>query len=193
MIQEESHPVPRGGNNPRGNYYDVRQTPIEVSQGVDAAPHHNRLFKIVNRNRTNAVSGKPVGYKFTPPATQLLLADPGSRQHLRAQFALHHVWVTKYKDEELYAGGRYTLQSAKEVDGVNDAAARKDKVINEDVVVWSVFGLTHNPRVEDWPVMPIETLQVNLRPSDFFEGNPSIDVPCSKNLDSRRVTCNSST
>lgn len=162
-----------------------------MSQGVDAAPHHNRIFKIVNKNRSNAISGKPVGYKFTPPATQLLLADPGSRQHSRAQFALHHVWVTKYKDEELYAGGRYTLQSAKEIDGVSDAAARQDNVDDDDIVVWSVFGLTHNPRVEDWPVMPIETLQLNLRPSDFFEGNPSIDVPMSRNVDSRLVTCKS--
>jgi primary-amine oxidase len=191
VIQEESHSVPRGRTNPRGNYYEVRQTPIKVSQAADAAPHLNRLFKIVNENRTNAVSGKPVGYKLIPPATQLLLADPGSIQHTRAQFALHHLWVTKYRDDELFAGGRFTLSSWKEVDGVYDAAARQDKVEDEDVVVWSVFGLTHNPRCEDWPVMPIETLQVHLKPADFFEVNPSIDVPSSKNLDSRLVTCHS--
>jgi primary-amine oxidase len=162
-----------------------------TSQAVDAAPQHNRIFKIVNNNCKNTVSGKPVGYKFTPPATQLLLADQDCKQHARAQFALHHVWVTKYKDDELYAGGKFTLSSAKELDGVSDAAAREDNVEDEDVVLWSVFGLTHNPRVEDWPVMPIETLQVNLRPSDFFEMNPSIDVPSSENLDSRLVTCKS--
>ena len=54
---------------------------------------------------------------------------------------------------ELYAAGRYTLQSRKEKGGVADAVGRKDKTVQEDVVVWSVFGLTHNPRVEDWPVM----------------------------------------
>ena len=50
--------------------------------------------------------------------------------------------------DELYAGGRFTLQSTKEVGGVADAVARGDSVEDEDVVVWSVFGLTHNPRVE---------------------------------------------
>lgn len=94
-----------------------------------------------------------MGYKFTPPPTQKLLAHPDSVQAKRALFTQHHVWVTKYKDDELYAGGRYTLQSEREVDGVADAAARKDPVMDEDVVIWNVFGLTHNPRVEDWPVM----------------------------------------
>ncbi|KAF2135633.1 uncharacterized protein K452DRAFT_303404 [Aplosporella prunicola CBS 121167] len=188
VIQEESHSVPMNPTtNPRGNFYEVRQTPIKQSTWADAAPQHNRIFKIVNPSKTNRISGKPVGYKFTPPATQLLLADPNSVQSQRAAFAQHHVWVSKYKDDELYAGGRFTMQSRKEVDGVADAVARNDDVENNDVVVWSVFGLTHNPRVEDWPVMPADIFQVMIRPADFFEANPSIDVPSNKNLSSIEV------
>jgi primary-amine oxidase len=56
------------------------------------------------------------------------------------------VWVTKYQDDELYAAGRFTLQSQLEQGGVHDMAARKDNVENEDLVLWNVFGLTHNPR-----------------------------------------------
>ena len=65
--------------------------------------------------------------------------------------------------------------------------ARNDDVENEDVVVWNVFGLTHNPRVEDWPVMPVEIHELHLRPSDFFERNPALDVPGSKNSASVEV------
>jgi len=149
VIQEESHPVPLNTvTNPRGNYYEVRKTPIKRSGWADAAPQHNRVFKMVNTTRKNRISGNPVGYKLTPPATQLLLADPECIQYKRATFAQHHLWVTKYKDDELYAGGRFTLQSTKEIGGVADAVARGDNVEDEDVVVWSVFGLTHNPRVE---------------------------------------------
>lgn len=36
-------------------------------------------------------------------------------------------------------------------------------------------------RVEDWPVMPCEIYQLHYKPSDFFERNPAIDVPSSKN------------
>jgi primary-amine oxidase len=154
VIQEESHRVPQNDKtNPAGNLYEVHQSPITESKFLDADPWSNRTIKIINENKMNRISGKPVGYKFAPAATQLLLADPNSVQYQRALFASHHLWVTKYKDGELYAGGRYTLQSQKEIEGVADAVARKDAIDNTDVVVWNVFGLTHNPRVEDWPVM----------------------------------------
>ncbi|PNS19643.1 Copper amine oxidase 1 [Sphaceloma murrayae] len=188
VVQEESHRVKMNPEtNPKGNYYEVRQTKIDKSSWADIAPQYNRVFKIINESTKNKISGKPMGYKIIPPATQLLLADPDSLQSQRATFAQHHLWVTKYKDNELYAGGRFTMQSRTERGGVGDAVARNDDVRDEDVVVWSVFGLTHNPRVEDWPVMPVEIHQIHLRPADFFEANPSIDVPSDKNCASRLV------
>ncbi|KAF9734134.1 copper amine oxidase [Paraphaeosphaeria minitans] len=182
LLYEESHTAPWDKEtNPNGNFYEVRKTVVNRSQGLDAAPEHNRTFKIINPSRQNKHSGNPVGYKFQPPATQKLLAAPGSLQYQRALFAQHHVWATKYREDELYAAGRYTLQSHVERGGVHDMAARKDDITNEDLVVWSVFGLTHNPRVEDWPVMPSEIFQLHFKPSDFFERNPAIDVPSSRN------------
>jgi len=71
-----------------------------------------------------------------------MLAHPDSIMAKRAQFAQHHVWITKYKDRELWAGGEFTNMSQKEIDGVADAVARNDNVENEDVVVWHTFGLT---------------------------------------------------
>ncbi|KAK5459814.1 hypothetical protein LTS15_003943 [Exophiala xenobiotica] len=182
VLIEESHRVPMNKEtNPRGNYYEVRQKVLDRSQWLDAAPLQNRVIKMVNRTKTNSISGKPVGYKFTPSATQLLLADPDSIQSKRALFAQHHVWVTKQRDGELYAAGRYTLQSQNEIGGVADAIKRDEQLEDEDVIVWNVFGLTHNPRVEDWPVMPVEIHQLAIKPSDFFMENPAIDVPSNKN------------
>lgn len=139
--------------NPNGNAYEVVNTPITSSCGLDANPMTDRVFKVQNLERLNPISGQPVGYKILPPVTQLLLADPSSTQAKRALFAQRHLWVTRHRDNEFYAGGRYTLQSTREIEGVADAAARNDDVLQKDVVVWSVFGLTHNPRVEDWPIM----------------------------------------
>ncbi|EED18577.1 copper amine oxidase, putative [Talaromyces stipitatus ATCC 10500] len=188
---EESHAVEMNDvTNPEGNLYQIRKTPVERSTWFDAAPQHNRIIKMVNTDKLNPISRNPVGYKFTPMATQLLLADKRSIQAKRAQFAQHHVWVTKYRDGELFAGGRYTLQSKDEIAGVSDAVKRGESVANEDVVVWSVFGITHNPRVEDWPVMPVECFQLNIRPADFFTENPAIDVPSRKNMASQLVTSN---
>lgn len=39
------------------------------------------------------------------------------------------------------------------------------------------FSLTHNPRPEDFPIMPVERVTVALRPDGFFEKNPALDVP----------------
>ncbi|KAK7992080.1 hypothetical protein PG988_000874, partial [Apiospora saccharicola] len=188
VVQEESLPVRLDKRtNPNGNFYEIRKTEIATSVGLDAAPHNNRVFKIQNHSKLNPISGRPVGYKLTPPPTQLLLSDPNSVQSKRALFARHHLWVTKYKDHELYAGGKYTLQSSLEVGGVSDAADRNDGVLDEDLVLWSVFGLTHNSRVEDWPVMPVEIMQLHITPSDFFTRNPAIDVPSNKDLTSKQV------
>ncbi|OAL02832.1 hypothetical protein IQ06DRAFT_315174 [Phaeosphaeriaceae sp. SRC1lsM3a] len=182
VTYEESHGVPQNDKtNPNGNFYEIRKTIVKESAGLDANPFDHRVFKITNPSKKNSLSGNPVAYKFAPLPTQKILAAPGTIQAQRALFTNHHVWVTKYRDGELYAAGNYTLQSQLEQGGVHDMVARKDKVDNEDLVVWNVFGLTHNPRVEDWPVMPVEIYQVHFKPSDFFERNPAIDFPSTKN------------
>jgi primary-amine oxidase len=52
-------------------------------------------------------------------------------------------------------------------------------VRNEDIVLWHTFGSTHSPRIEDWPVMPCEKMMVGLKPVNFFDRNPALDVPIS--------------
>ncbi|KAG9245340.1 primary-amine oxidase [Calycina marina] len=167
--------------NPYGNGYEVRTTPITHAKHLDASPLTNLTIKLTNPHILNPISQKPVAYKFSPLPTQLMLAHPDSIVAQRAQFAQHHVWVTKYKDGELWAGGEFTNMSQRETDGVSDAVKRGECVEDADVVVWNVFALTHNPRVEDWPVMPVEIYQIHLKPADFFTGNPAIDVQQTKN------------
>jgi primary-amine oxidase len=188
ITNEESLPIPMNPDtNPHGNGYEVRSKPITESSWLDASPFTNLTIKMTNQSKKNPISGKPVAYKFIPTPSQLILADPRSIPAQRAQFAAHHVWVTSYRDGELWAGGEFTNQSQREIDGVADAAARKDNVDDTDVVVWSVFGLTHNPRVEDWPVMPMEKHELHIRPADFFTANPALDVPGKKNESSVEI------
>ena len=59
-------------------------------------------------------------------------------------------------------------------------AARKDNVKDDDIVVWIQFGINHIPRIEDFPVMPVEILKVSLKPVNFFDKNPALDVPPSE-------------
>ena len=188
IFREESLPLPMSPEvNPWGNGFQLVSHPISTSCWLDASPATNLTVKMSNTDIYNPISGKPVSYKFIPPPTQLLLADKNSIVAKRAAFAQHHVWLTSYRDGELWAAGEFTNQSQAEVNGVADAAARKDNIEAADVVVWAVFGMTHIPHVEDWPVMPMEKLELHLRPADFFTFNPALDVPGMKNTSSVEV------
>ncbi|KFY29838.1 hypothetical protein V494_08442 [Pseudogymnoascus sp. VKM F-4513 (FW-928)] len=178
LIQEDCEAVPESDEeNPFGNAWKVVKTSFLKSTFADAAPEKNRVFKIVNENQLNKISGNPVGYKICPLPSQMLLASKNSAVRKRARFAEHHMWVTRYRDGDLWAGGKWTEQSLRETDGVSDYAARNEDVKNEDIVVWHTFGMTHSARVEDFPVMPVEVLTVSLKPVDFFDHNPALDVP----------------
>ncbi|PYM82470.1 MAG: hypothetical protein DME09_14225, partial [Candidatus Rokuibacteriota bacterium] len=45
------------------------------------------------------------------------------------------------------------------------------------IVLWYTLGVTHIPRPEDWPVMPVHRASFTLEPDGFFAQNPALDVP----------------
>lgn len=186
-VVNETEILPWDRHNPRGTGFINKKSYIDQSCAFDADIASNRYVKIVNENKINPISGNPVGYKVGAVPTALLMAPHGTVARSRAAFATHHFWLTKYKDNELYAGGVWTNQSTKEIGGVQDAVDRRDNVRNEDIVLWHSFGLTHHPRVEDFPVMPVEMLKLSLMPNDFFTKNPSLDVPPSSQQFNRSV------
>jgi len=179
VTYDEAHPMPRSNLNPHGTGYYVEETVIEKSGGYDIDLNKNRMFKIQNAVVRNPINDKPVAYKIQAPGFQKILSDKDSFNYKRAEFADHDIYVVKYKDDELYAGGRYTNQSRGGT-GVRAWADRKDNVKDEDVVVFVQFGINHIPRVEDFPVMPCEILKVHMKPVNFFDKNPALDVPPSE-------------
>ncbi|KAF7561677.1 hypothetical protein G7046_g2473 [Stylonectria norvegica] len=162
--------------NPLGIGYVTNETVLDRAGPVDDDISKGRVFKIINPDVENPVSRTPIGYKLVPLRSQLILAKPGSWHHRRSEFAEHAIWVTKHRDRQLFAAGDFTNQSLGGT-GIKSWVQERDAVQNEDIVVWHTFGLTHNPRVEDFPVMPVEIAQVHLKPFNFFTHNPSIDVP----------------
>lgn len=169
--------------------YVTQKEYVETEAALDTDNRKNRVFKIVNENIINPMSGTPVGYKIMPHYSQMLLADPSSLHAIRSEFADYPFWVTRYHEEELYASGSYTLQSTKGTGVASYIRSRSQPlgVRNEDIVVWHTFGLTHNPRVEDWPVMPTEKAVVSLKPINFFNRNPALDVQISNQEVNRSI------
>ncbi|PHH84444.1 hypothetical protein CDD83_1934 [Cordyceps sp. RAO-2017] len=203
VVVEESRGAPKDPQtNPFGNLYHVHRETVERATWVDAAPRLNRVLRMENAHRLNEVSGKNVGYKLVAPPTQLMLAADDSVLARRAPFARHDAWVTGFRDGEFWAAGEFTNQSRAERGGVAAMVDRGDWFTDDGrpaddgeagrksgPVVWTVYAFTHNPRVEDWPVMPVEIHQIHLRPADFFTRNPALDVPSKRNDSSVLVHC----
>ena len=176
LVVDEVHPMPRNDFNPHGVGYVLEETVVQESCGLDLDFDVNRTFVIQNNAVKNPINGKPVAYKIHAPPFQKMVADPDSFHHKRAEFADHNLYVTKYRDGEIYAAGKYTNQS-RGGEGVRAWANRRENVQDTDLVVYVQFGLQHITRIEDFPVMPCEVIKVALKPVNFFDRNPAIDVP----------------
>ncbi|CAG8947675.1 unnamed protein product [Penicillium salamii] len=179
VVYEESIALPRnlGVADPYGVGYVATSSVIEKAGHAETDVSRSRTFKICNENIINKISNRPVAYKIQTIASQSMLMAPDSFNRKRARFAEHPVWVTKYRDDELYAAGEFTNQSKSSSPALETWAGRGENVKNTDLVFWHTFTLTHNPRPEDFPVMPVERISIHLKPSGFFEKNPALDVP----------------
>ncbi|KAF4947686.1 hypothetical protein FSARC_13903 [Fusarium sarcochroum] len=188
VIYEDSVPLSdsHGVEDPFGVGYVSETTVLNRAGHAETDLNLARVFKIRNDSVINKVSGRPVAYKIQTLPSQGMLAQARSYTAKRAKFSQHPIWVTRYRDDELYAAGEFTWQS-RESDGVEVWSARGDNVRDKDLVFWHTFALTHNPRPEDFPVMPIERISVHMKPSGFFEQNPALDVPASVQSANRSI------
>ncbi|OJJ67133.1 hypothetical protein ASPBRDRAFT_34445 [Aspergillus brasiliensis CBS 101740] len=163
--------------NPLGHGFVTQESILDRAGTVEDDVSKGRVFKILNENIQNPVSLTPIGYKLVPYRSQMLLARPGSWHWRRSEFCESPIWVTKYKYRQLFPSGDYTNQSLGGTGIKSWINESRDSVRNEDIVIWHTFGFTHNPRVEDFPVMPVEVAQVKLSPFNFCLFNPTNDVP----------------
>ncbi|KAK7464255.1 peroxisomal copper amine oxidase [Stygiomarasmius scandens] len=100
--------------------------------------------------------------------------------------------MNKVKGEgslRMWPAGKYVPQTREApADSIGKWAKGTDKLDTEkgeDILVFLTLGTTHIPRPEDWPVMPAETMSVHLKPMHFFDRNPAMDVPGTKDEVSR--------
>ncbi|MGI8661898.1 MAG: primary-amine oxidase [Acidimicrobiales bacterium] len=165
--------------NPLANAFGPRSRVLTSEKAAqrDVDTARSRVWKVSNPLVRNGL-GQPVAYKLVPGPTPTMLAASGSSVAKRAGFARHNLWVTPYAPRERRAAGEHPNQSLGG-DGLPawTAADRKLEGGEVDVVLWHTFGVTHVPRPEDWPVMPVESVGFHLLPCGFFDRNPTLDVP----------------
>lgn len=173
----EALPVPVSAANPYGNAFRESRTRLttETQAQRQADNAHARVWQVVNPEKRNRL-GRSTGYALYPEGQPTLLADAGSSVHARAAFATRHLWVTAYDPAERYPAGDFVNQHPGGAGLPAWTAADRD-LDGADIVLWHTFGLTHFPRPEDWPVMPVDYAGFTLKPVGFFDRNPTLDVP----------------
>ena len=177
VMEVDSRALPISEDNPYGLAVVTEATPIasEAESARDFSWETQRSWKVVNPNRTNSVGTHPA-YKLVPTASIPPMMDPEAPQYRRAPVIGHTLWVTRQHDDERWPCGAYPTQSTDD-DGMTRWISDDEPLVNTDVVLWYVFGIHHVTRVEDWPIMPADTIAFWLKPFGFFDQNPSIDVP----------------
>jgi primary-amine oxidase len=177
VVEMNTVPVPAGAGNPYGGAFQMIETDLrtesEAQRNLDLTT--SRKWIVTNPAARNTL-GHPTGYALLPGENAVPYTQPDSWVRRRAAFLNSHVWVTPYRAGEIYAGGAYPNQS-RGGDGLARWAAANRPIHDHDVVLWYTVGITHNPRPEDWPVMPVHAAGFKLVPWGFFARNPAMDLP----------------
>ena len=174
VVEVDTTGLPVGPDNPRGNGFTNTETTfaneLDARRTTDARA--NRFWKIASAERTNRM-GAATAYSLIPHEHVLPFARPEAPILKRAAFATKHLWVTPFAEKERFPAGQYPNQHPGG-DGLPKWTKQNRNILDTDLVLWHCFGKHHSSRPEDWPVMPCEYTGFSLKPTGFFDYNPSI-------------------
>jgi primary-amine oxidase len=150
------------------------QTDRYAAEGPISPSHMSagESWRVINPNEKTGLKYNPSYWlESHHQATSVLdQADPPQR---RAGFSAYALWATQYAEGEDWAAGLYPNLSTKD-EGLPAFVAKKRSINNEDLVIWYTMGFRHAPRPEDFPVLPTFWHEMTLRPSFFFDRDPSM-------------------
>jgi len=158
----------------RRSLYAVEPRIATTEKEAQLDTHAPAKFRVANESRRNGV-GNPASYDVVVANHARLLLDPQDWPAKRARFLQHDVWVTPFDPAERHAAGEFVYESRG--GGGLPAWTADDRAIrNRDIVLWVNIGMHHLTRAEDLPVMPTVWHSFVLRPHNFFDRNPAIDL-----------------
>lgn len=169
-------PVSEGRGYSQQNTFVLERTLLKKEEEArrELNERSNRCWKVVNHTAKGYLGHYP-GYLLEPATNAYPYSHKDSFNRRRAGFLENHFWATRFDNNEMYAAGDYPTSS---VGGQGLPAWSDDTSIeDQDVVVWYTVGITHTPRVEDWPVMPSAHMGFKILPDNFFKRNAALDLP----------------
>jgi len=171
----DSRPLAAPSTRDQGFFTHERVLATERDPVATSGVGFPAAWRITNPARHNAL-GHPTGYELVPGQIVTSLADSSSPVRRRAAFLDAPLWVTPQVDSERWSAGDYPNQS-RGGEGLARWTHAGRSVRDTDVVLWYTVGVTHNPRPEDWPVMPVQSAGFSLVPVGFFDRNPTLGPP----------------
>ena len=163
--------VKRNAPGPRRSLWTLDEKLIS-SESEARLEHENALWRIVNPNRRNSL-GQATSYVIETHGHAEPLLDKADYE--RAAFIEYPLWITAHNADERYAAGETPNQHPGSP-GLPRYQANNRSLVNRDIVLWLTMGFHHVTQAEDWPVMSREKLSFELKPSNFFDRNPALDL-----------------
>lgn len=159
--------------NPRGSAIamDDYEWYYEREAHSDVHLKAARKWKVSSATTKNVLGGKPA-YCIVPSGNAVPFLNPQHILWTRAPFLKHHLWATRFHDNEMYAAGDFPSQNITE-QGVTVYQSNNEKLRGQDIVLWYTVGISHHPRPEEWPIMNVHQVGFKLEPMGFFNANPA--------------------
>eukprot|EP01097_Dermamoeba_algensis_P005538 TRINITY_DN3520_c0_g1_i1.p1 TRINITY_DN3520_c0_g1~~TRINITY_DN3520_c0_g1_i1.p1 ORF type:complete len:239 (+),score=60.59 TRINITY_DN3520_c0_g1_i1:53-718(+) len=162
-------------NKQQNSFYAVSTLIEKENQAVsNVSQATGRYWRVVNQESTNWL-GQPVAYRIIPGENTSPFAGPNSSIGKRAAFLMNQFYTTPYHPEQRFPAGNYPNQHIGG-DGLPKWVQAKRSIVDQDLVVWYNMGTLHDPRLEEWPIMPAAYLSMSLKPDGFFDFNPSANI-----------------
>ena len=174
FVEDRIVPKRISESGPRRSLWQVESRTMAV-EGPVTTPINAAQFRVESTTRKNA-QGYPTGYQLMPGHTDSSILAPDDPTQIRAGFSAYAMWSSAYAPHELFAAGAYPNENP-DVDGLPKWVAAKRSIEGNDLVLWYTIGFRHLPRAEDWPAMPGLWHGFRLRPFNFFDRSPALDVP----------------
>lgn len=181
LMEVNPQVAPNTEGGPRKSVMVTEQKTVKTEQEAIQKFDPSTIRLISNPNKENKV-GNPVSYQIIPfaggthPIAKGALFSQDEWLYNRVHFMDKQLWVTNYHPDERYPEGKYPNRS-KTATGLKQFTSDNGSIENKDIVVWMTTGATHVARAEEWPMMPTEWVHAMLKPWNYFDRTPTLDLP----------------
>jgi primary-amine oxidase len=143
-----------------------------LTREKDARLDEPDVWKVVSTSQKNA-RGYPTSFVLESHGhANPLLKKADFR---RAGFIEHALWVTAFDADERFASGDTPNQNPDEP-GLPRYVSDNESIVNRDIVLWHTVTFHHVTAAEDYPVLSREHGSFELKPHNFFDRNPALDL-----------------